>query len=191
MKPRDPSHLAHLNRKYSHETKFYLKIFGDLLQAKRRHYSCLNYTQRKTLDHSIVDLQNFLDYHLLLIGENDQNGDWNEVWSMSPTHPAYEAYRLTTKSIKSSPWIWRWIGWKKTCNILYRPVGWNHSTCLQRLSMVNFDIRRLMIPIRASHCRRCSISSVHGSGTNMNQSKNTRTGFMWNPSWTSKHGQTA
>lgn len=92
MKPRDASHLALLNRKYSHETKFYLKIFGDLLQAKRRHYSCLNYTQRETLDHSIVDLQNFLDYHLLLIGEDDQNGDWNQVWSMSPTHPAYEAY---------------------------------------------------------------------------------------------------
>lgn len=92
MKPRDPSHLAHLNCKYSHETKFYLKIFGDLLQAKRRHYSCLNFSQRKILDHSIVDMQNFLDYHLLLIGENNQNGDWNEVWSMSPTHPTYEAY---------------------------------------------------------------------------------------------------
>ena len=92
MKPRAPEHLALLNRKYSHETKFYLKLFGDLLQAKRRHYTCLNRKDRAVLDNAITDLQNHLDYHQLLIGETDHEGKWNAVWSMSPSHPAYEQY---------------------------------------------------------------------------------------------------
>ena len=92
MKPRAPEHLALLNRKYSHETKFYLKLYGDLLQAKRRHYTCLNPKDRTVLDNAITDLQNHLDYHQLLIGENDHEGKWNAVWSMSPSHPAYEQY---------------------------------------------------------------------------------------------------
>ena len=92
MKPRAPKHLALLNRKYSHETKFYLKLYGDLLQAKRRHYTCLNRKDRAVLDDAITDLQNHLDYHQLLIGEHDHEGKWNAVWSMSPSHPAYEQY---------------------------------------------------------------------------------------------------
>jgi hypothetical protein len=92
MKPRAPAHLALLNRKYSHETKFYLKLYGDLLQAKRRHYTCLNRRDRAVLDDAITDLQNHLDYHQMLIGEHDHEGKWNAVWSMSPSHPAYEQY---------------------------------------------------------------------------------------------------
>lgn len=92
MKPRAPAHLALLNRKYSHETKFYLKLYGDLLQAKRRHYTCLNRKDRAVLDDAITDLQNHLDYHQMLIGEHDHEGKWNAVWSMSPSHPAYEQY---------------------------------------------------------------------------------------------------
>ena len=70
-----------VNRKYSHETKFYLKLYGDLLQAKRRHYTCLNRKDRAVLDDAITDLQNHLDYHQMLIGENDHEGKWNAVWS--------------------------------------------------------------------------------------------------------------
>lgn len=92
LKPRAPEHLSALNRKYSHETKFYLKLCGDLLQAKRRFYATLDATTRTTLDHAITDLQNYLDFHQMLIEEQSEQGEWNEVWSMSPTHPAYTRY---------------------------------------------------------------------------------------------------
>lgn len=93
LKPvRKPEHIAFLNAKYTKEQKCYMKLFSDLLRAKVAHYACLTSSQRITLDETLLDLQNHLDYLLQIIPENDHNGKWNEVWSMNKDHPQYEEY---------------------------------------------------------------------------------------------------
>ena len=95
LKPiRKPAHLAHLNTKYTNEQRCYLKLFCDLLRVKESHYACLSPTLRNQLDDALTDLQAHLDYLLQIIPENDHEGKWNEVWSMSETHPLHDAYHL-------------------------------------------------------------------------------------------------
>ena len=89
---RHPSHLDVLNQKYSNEVKCYLKLFCDLMRAKERHYGVLRKAIRTMLDDALIDLQNHLDYLLQILPEQDHDGKWNEVWSMSPHHPQYERY---------------------------------------------------------------------------------------------------
>lgn len=95
LKPiRKPAHLAHLNSKYSNEQRCYLKLFCDLLRVKESHYACLSPSLRNQLDDALTDLQTYLDYVLQIMPENDHEGTWNEVWSMSEAHPLYDAYHL-------------------------------------------------------------------------------------------------
>ena len=93
LKPiRKPEHIDFLNGKYTKEQKCYLTLFSDLLRAKVAHYACLTSSQRITLDETLVDLQNQLDYILQIIPETDHAGKWNEVWSMNVEHPQFEYY---------------------------------------------------------------------------------------------------
>lgn len=93
LKPvRKPAHLNHLNAKYSNEQRCYLKLCCDLLRVKEAHYACLSPDLRNQMDDILNDLQSHLDYLLQIIPENDHNGEWNDVWSMSEQHPLYEAY---------------------------------------------------------------------------------------------------
>ena len=93
LKPvRKPAHLDHLNAKYSNEQRCYLKLCCDLLRVKEGYYACLSPDLRNQLDDALSDLQNHLDYLLQIIPENDHEGKWNDVWSMSEQHPLYEAY---------------------------------------------------------------------------------------------------
>ena len=93
LKPvRKPAHLDHLNQKYSNEQRCYLKLCCDLLRVKESCYACLSPALRNRLDDVLTDVQNHLDYLLQIIPENDHEGKWNDVWSMSEQHPLYEAY---------------------------------------------------------------------------------------------------
>lgn len=93
MKPlAHPSHIDYLNTKYSCETKYYLGLYHNLLTIKAHYYAGMKTIIRDELDSIIVTLQNYLDYLLLIIQENDYDKEWNELWSMSKNHKEHERY---------------------------------------------------------------------------------------------------
>jgi len=91
---RAPEHLAYLNDKYSKEVKFYLRMYSAAMQMKQNHYAGLLPYTKEALDNALYDLQNHLDYMLLLVPENDDTStkEWNEIWSMSNNHHLYKQF---------------------------------------------------------------------------------------------------
>ena len=85
-------HIDFLNKKYTNEQKFYMKLLCDLLRMKESYYSCMTSFRRELLDKAIMDAQIYLDYIVLLIPENDHKGEWNEEWTMNRSHTDYNYY---------------------------------------------------------------------------------------------------
>jgi hypothetical protein len=87
-----PHHRKYLESKYSREQVFYLNLYHRLMTLKELNYGKMNDNIRDTLDHSIIDVQNIIEFMLLIVAESDDKGEWGGQWSVSQNHDQAQYY---------------------------------------------------------------------------------------------------